>query len=97
MADLSSQQVDHAQDELAKRALGQRKINTIWEVTQAFIAITVTVAVLFASVKITLKSDMDKTGFIFLTNILFVIIGFYFGRTNHQKIGGIGGMEDSGR
>lgn len=75
---------------------GQRRVNLIWETTQAMIALGVTGAALYASLTITLRSDMDKTAFIFLTNVLMVIIGFYFGRTNHQKIGGVG-PNDAGR
>lgn len=74
-----------------RKTSGQRRINVIWEATQAIIAITVTGATIYASVVVTLRSDMDKTAFIFLTNILFVVIGFYFGRTNHQRTGGVGG------
>jgi hypothetical protein len=72
-----------------KHSAGQRQINRIWEITQALIAGGVIGSVLYASVVITLRSDMDKTAFIFLTNIAFTIVGFYFGRTNHQKVGGV--------
>lgn len=72
-----------------RHSAGQRQINRVWEFTQALIAISVTVCVLYAAVTITLRSDMDKTAFIFLTNVAFTIIGFYFGRTNHQRVGGV--------
>jgi cobalamin synthase len=69
------------------KSAGQRNINRIWEVTQATIAITVTIVVLFA---VALR-DLKEAVLVFLTNILMVIIGFYFGRTNHQRTGGVGG------
>jgi hypothetical protein len=41
---------------------------------------------------------MKDKAFQLIGNTLFVVIGFYFGRTNHQKIGGVGGNStDSGR
>jgi len=61
---------------------GQRRINVIWEVTQALIALLITGAVVYAAIK---KLDSSV-----LTNAFFLIVGFYFSRTNHQAIGGIG-------
>lgn len=78
-------------DEEDRKTSGQRRINAIWEVTQAIIALMVTGASIYAAVEITLRSDMDKMAFIFLSNLAFIIIGFYFGRTNHSRTGGIGG------
>ena len=52
------------------------------------IAVAVTSGTLYAAV---FRENIDKGQFIFLTNVLFVVIGFYFGRTNHQRTGGIGG------
>jgi hypothetical protein len=61
---------------------GQRRINLIWEVTQAFIAVGITGAIIYSAIhKITSQE---------LTNAFFLIVGFYFSRTNHQAIGGIG-------
>lgn len=61
---------------------GQRKINLIWEYTQAAIAIAITLAIIFCAVK---KVESQE-----LRNAWFLIIGFYFSRTNHAQIGGIG-------
>lgn len=61
---------------------GQRKINLIWEVTQAGIALMITAAVIYTM--ITSKANEQ------VSNAFFLIIGFYFSRTNHQAIGGIG-------
>jgi hypothetical protein len=61
---------------------GQRRINIIWEVTQATIAITCTGAMIYCGIK---KIDATE-----LKNAFFLIIGFYFSRTNHTAIGGTG-------
>lgn len=61
---------------------GQRRVNLVWEVTQSVIAITVTMALIYVSIQ---KIDSDV-----LKNAFFLIIGFYFSRTNHAAIGGVG-------
>jgi hypothetical protein len=69
---------------------GQRKVNLIWEYTQATIAI----AVVFANLIMGLVFGINKTAagdypFV-LSSSLFLIVGFYFSRTNHAAIGGVG-------
>ncbi len=59
----------------------QRRVNIIWEFTQAFIAIVVTLANVYAAL---LKIDSQP-----LNNTFFLVVGFYFGRTNHQRVGGV--------
>lgn len=61
---------------------GQRRINLIWEVTQATIAVAVTLALIFLSA---VKTSAPE-----LNNAFFLIVGFYFGRSNHSNIGGLG-------
>jgi hypothetical protein len=66
---------------------GQRKVNLIWEFTQAGIALTVVVAYVTMVIKgIAVPTTLD--------NLLFVIITFYFARTNHTAIGGVGYKPD---
>lgn len=77
-----------------KTLSGQRQVNLIWEVTQAIIAVAVTLAVIYASI-VGVADDV-------LTNAFFLIVGFYYSRTNHTAIGGIGvkateGQEYRGR
>lgn len=60
---------------------GQRRINILWEGTQAFIAISVTGAFIYAKLK-----GIDAPA---LDNTFFMVAGFYFGRTNHQRVGGV--------
>lgn len=68
---------------------GQRKVNLIWEFTQAGIAITV-VAVNMIAALINVYRGLDVDVPMILSSSLFLIIGFYFSRTNHQAIGGTG-------
>lgn len=68
------------QDDL--RLANRRQLNRVWEMTQASIAVIVTFATLYAAVFV---PTVDKAQFTFLTNVLFVVIGFYFGRTNHTR------------
>ena len=68
---------------------GQRRVNLIWEFTQAAIALCVVIANLAVGV----HDGFAKAPVEFppmLSNSLFLVIGFYFSRTNHQAIGGIG-------
>lgn len=58
---------------------GQRRINLIWEITQAAIAIMITGAVIFRTTK-------DEV----LNYAFFLIVSMYFIRTNHKLIGGTG-------
>jgi len=62
--------------------VAQRRINLIWEATQAIISITIVVANVIAAFKLNEKNEI-------LSNALFLIVGFYFSRTNHTKTGGI--------
>lgn len=61
---------------------GQRRVNLIWEFTQAIVAISITWAVIYCSIK--------NVGSEVLTNAFFLIVSMYFVRTNHQLIGGVG-------
>ena len=68
---------------------GQRRINLIWEYTQAIIAIVVVLANIGVQVSVVLtgtKTPIPES----LSNVLFLVVGFYFSRTNHAAIGGIG-------
>ena len=72
---------------------GQRKISLIWERTQAAIAMLVTlVALIDISLAAFLgpKGEIAVAAMVFVTNAFSLVIGFYFSRTNHAAIGGIG-------
>jgi len=76
-----------AQEDLT--TAGQRKINLIWEWTQATISIMVVLAnVLVATYDGIVASHPEYPNV--LSNTLFLVVGFYFSRTNHSAIGGVG-------
>lgn len=60
---------------------GQRRINVIWEVTQAVVTVQITCAAIYCAVK-DIKSEVLNFAFI-------AIISTYYARTNHTKIGGV--------
>jgi hypothetical protein len=77
---------------------GQRRINVIWEVTQSVIALAVTGSTLYVAAKLSLITPALTAAFLLLSNAFFLVVGFYFGRTNHQRQGGIGPQnQDAGR
>lgn len=68
---------------------GQRRINVIWEVTQAAVTILITCAAIYCAVN-DVKSEVLNFAFI-------AIISTYYARTNHTKVGGIGADERESR
>lgn len=71
---------------------GQRAINVMWESTQRTIAITVTVTVLGVCLWIVIRGPepLQIPSFTVLSSVFFLVVGTYFQRTNHTKVGGIG-------
>lgn len=68
---------------------GQRKVNLIWEYTQSVIS----VAVVLANMIVATYDGIAQTAPPFptvLSSALFLVVGFYFSRTNHSAIGGVG-------
>jgi hypothetical protein len=61
---------------------GQRRVNLIWELTQALVALIIALALVYCEIQ-NIQSPTIQNGF-------FLIVGFYFSRTNHQAIGGTG-------
>ena len=83
------------------RTAGQRQINLIWERTQAGIAIGVVAAniiYIFVLLFVSNVTATATTAAVLLSNAFFLVIGFYFGRTNHARIGdnpkSIGSLDD---
>jgi len=67
---------------------GQRSINRIWEQTQAIVTvviIVVTASGVLAKVFLPAASNLPSEWWA----IVGLVIGFYFSRTNHTKIGGV--------
>lgn len=67
-----------------RHTASQRRVNLIWETTQAIIAVLITLATITGVLQISGLMGSET-----LTNAFFLIVGFYFGRTNHQRVGGV--------
>lgn len=80
-----------------RKTEGQRQINMIWETTQMKIAISVIWSALGVSGLLAVMGkwlgtpDMQLAAIVFLFGVANLVTGFYFGRTNHQRSGGVGG------
>lgn len=71
------------------RTEDQRRISGMWERTQQIIALSVVEATLLVILIQVARGDPDvKTALAILFGLANLVIGFYFGRTNHQKVGG---------
>lgn len=68
---------------------GQRKVNLIWEYTQSFIAVLIVMANIAVWINASFRASVANVP-AGLGDALFVIVGFYYGRTNHAAIGGVG-------
>jgi len=87
-----------ASDDAAERkAEGQRQINLIWENTQMRVALSViwsalaVAGILAVGSKFLGSPDIQLAAVVFLFGVANLVTGFYFGRTNHTRSGGIGG------
>lgn len=73
---------------------GQRRVNLIWERTQAVIALMVCLFTMVAAIMETIATVFHGKTPSQIPTIFAVafgtVIGFYFSRTNHQAIGGTG-------
>jgi len=74
----------------ALKSAGQRRVNIIWEVTQALIAVVVSIGTLIIAGVLIMRGDSaSSTAFLLLSNAFFMIVTAYFQRTNHTRVGGI--------
>lgn len=79
------------------RTEGQRAINLVWETTQRTVALAVTLASLFVASLLAVLGrwlgsiELQLASMVFLYGVANLVTGFYFGRTNHARTGGIGG------
>ena len=85
-------------DETSLRSEGQRTVSMIWETTQKKIALMtvggavfLAAAVVLAGQWLELANDVRIAAFMFISGAANLVIGFYYGRTNHQRVGGPGG------
>lgn len=67
-----------------RHTLTARNINMIWEYTQAVIA----ASVVFATLVYALLYAAPEIAVVIFSNAFGLVIGFYFGRTNHARTGG---------
>lgn len=86
------------QSETSLRTEGQRTVSMIWEVTQQRIALMVVGGGMMLAGTIVifghwlgLANDIRIAAFMFVAGAANLVIGFYYGRTNHQRVGGPGG------
>lgn len=69
---------------------GQRKVNLIWEYTQASVALLTVLGNLIVAVYFAVNRIPSNEYPIVLSSVLFLVVGAYFQRTNHQLTGGTG-------
>ncbi len=80
-----------------RKTAGQRAVNLIWETTQMKIALSVIWASLIVSAMLSVLGrwlgapELQLAAIVFLFGVANLVTGFYFGRTNHNKQGGVGG------
>lgn len=80
-----------------RKTAGQREINLIWENTQMKLALSVIWTSLAVGGCLAVfgawlgTADVQLAAVVFLFGVANLVTGFYFGRTNHQRSGGIGG------
>lgn len=79
------------------RSEGQRNVNIIWESTQMKVALSVTWGSLVVAGSLSIFGhwlggpDLQLASMVFLYGVANLVTGFYFGRTNHARQGGVGG------
>lgn len=76
-------------EEEQRATVGQRRVNLIWESTQAILAILVTAATLYVAGVLSLKEPGSEAAFLLLSNAFFSVITYYLARTNHTRTGGV--------
>ena len=76
-----------------KHTASQRNINRTWEYTQSVIALVVVIATIIVNGMIALYgmsgTEISSAALMQLNVMGALIVGFYFGRTNHQRVGGV--------
>jgi hypothetical protein len=76
--------------ETTLRTQGQRRINMIWEVTQSVIALVTVGGGVWIMVHDSLAGGPRQQMPTTLSSMIFLVLGFYFARTNHSATGGVG-------
>lgn len=78
-------------EEEDRNTAGQRAVNLMWESTQRLIALGVIMTSILVAgyLAIAGSADSQMAAMVFLFGVANLVAGFYFGRTNHQRIGGV--------
>lgn len=78
-------------EEQDRHTAGQRAVNMMWESTQRQIALAVivTASLVAGYLSVWGMADSQTAAMVFLFGVANLITGFYFGRTNHQRVGGV--------
>lgn len=88
------------ENEEERKTAGQRAINLIWETTQMKVALSVIWSALIVAAVLSIfgktlgSSDLQLAAVVFLFGVANLVTGFYFGRTNHQRVGGVGAKSE---
>lgn len=69
---------------------GQRRVNLIWEYTQASIALILVLSTCVAALKMMFDGKATDQVPNILCALVGTVVGSYFQRTNHMNIGGTG-------
>jgi len=84
-----------------RRTASQRAINLKWEETQSKVAMAVSAVSLGIAGSMAMFGkwlgtiELQLASVVFLYGVANLVIGFYFGRTNHQRQGGVGKHDES--
>ena len=76
-----------------KHTAAARITDLIWEITQALIAMSVVGTVIYVNMKLAIYgrevNEVSSSALMQLNVLGGIIVGFYFGRTNHARRGGV--------
>lgn len=84
-----------ARDAATLQYEGQRAINLLWETTQMKVALSFTWGSLAVAMGLGVfgkwlgSADLQLAAVVFLFGVANLVTGFYFGRTNHARVGGV--------
>lgn len=75
-------------EEEDRHSASQRQINRYWERVQGYIAVLVTTTSCAISLILVWRGEY-ALGVGLISSMVFLVIGFYFGRSNHERVGGV--------
>jgi hypothetical protein len=91
----AAQQATRTADEVTLREASRRAVNLMWETTQMRIAFAVIGTALLVACVLSVGGryfggpDVQLAALVFIFGVANLVTGFYFGRTNHTKTGGV--------